>query len=146
MNNSICGAKCNECHMNEKCNGCASTNGCPFGKQCFIAKYISVGGMEEYLKFKSQIISEFNDLKISGMPDVKDLYALNGSFVNLEYILPNGKSVKYLDDNSIYLGNQLECEFVEGRCFGIVAGMDFLLVCTYEENGANPELLLYKKR
>lgn len=146
MNNSICGANCDECYMKEKCNGCASTNGCPYGKQCFIAKYISVGGMEEYLKFKTQIISEFNDLKISGMPEVKDLYALNGSFVNLEYILPNGNSVKYLDDSSIYLGNQLECAFGEGRCFGIVAGMDFLLVCTYEENGANPELVMYKKR
>ena len=146
MNNSICGVKCDECHMKEKCNGCADTNGCPYGKQCFIAKYISVGGMEEYLKFKTQIISEFNDLKIPGMPEVKDLYVLNGCFVNLEYILPNGNSVKYLDDSCIYIGNQLECEFGGGRCFGIVAGMDFLLVCTYEENGANPELVMYKKR
>ena len=83
MNNSICGAKCYECHLKEKCNGCASTNGCPFGKQCFIAKYISIGGMEEYSKFKSQIICEFNDLKIQGMPEIKDLYALNGEYVTL---------------------------------------------------------------
>ena len=32
------------------------------------------------------------------------------------------------------------------RCFGIAANMDFLLVCTYEENGENPELVIYKKR
>ena len=28
----------------------------------------------------------------------------------------------------------------------IAANMDFLLVCTYEENGKNPELVVYKKR
>ena len=44
-----------------------------------------------------------------------------------------------------YLGSQLESEF-GGRCFGIAANMDFLLVCTYEENGENPELVIYKKR
>ena len=37
-------------------------------------------------------------------------------------------------------------EFGGDRCFGIVANMDFLLVCTYEENGENPELVIYKKR
>lgn len=30
--------------------------------------------------------------------------------------------------------------------FGVIAGMDFLLVCTYEKDGVNPELVLYKKR
>ena len=45
-----------------------------------------------------------------------------------------------------YLGNQLECEFGGDRCFGIAANMDFLLVCTYEEDGKNPETVVYKKR
>ena len=31
------------------------------------------------------------------------------------------------------------------RCFGIIANMDFLLVCTYEESGENPELVILKK-
>ena len=60
--------------------------------------------------------------------------------------LPNGKKVKFLDDQKTYLGNQLKSEFGGERCFGILANMDFILVCTYEENGENPELLLYKKR
>ena len=51
----------------------------------------------------------------------------------------------FLDDKQTYLGSQLESEF-GGRCFGIAANMDFLLVCTYEENGENPELVIYKKR
>ena len=29
---------------------------------------------------------------------------------------------------------------------GIAAGLDFLIVCSYEENGENPELVMYKKR
>ena len=60
--------------------------------------------------------------------------------------LPNGKSAKFLDDGVTYLGNQLECEFGGNRCFGIVANMEFILICTYEEKGANPELIVYRKR
>ena len=61
------------------------------------------------------------------------------------YRLPGGNHVKFLDDNATYLGNQLECEFGGNRCFGIVCNMDFILICTYEENGENPELVIYKK-
>jgi len=71
---------------------------------------------------------------------------LSGSFINLEYPLQNGRTVKLLDDNATYLGNQLACEFGGSRCFGLAANMQFLLVCTYEENGENPELVIYKKR
>ncbi len=146
MDKSICRADCEECFMKDKCNGCMETNGCPFGKQCFIAEYIKIGGEEMFEEFKNKIIEEFNELKIQGMPKVEDLNKLAGSFVNLEYTLPSGESIKFLDDNSTYLGNQLECEFGSDRCFGVVAGTDFLLVCTYGENGSNPELVMYKKR
>lgn len=81
-----------------------------------------------------------------GFPEVKDLNVLSGSFINLEYRLPNGEVVKFLDDKATYLGNQLECEFGGDRCFGIAVNMEFLLVCSYEENGENPELVVYKKR
>ena len=109
-------------------------------------KYAELGGDERFEEFKHQLIKEFNDLHIEGMPEVKTLSFLVGGYINLEYTLPNGEKVKLLDDNATYLGNQLECEFEGGRCFGIAANMDFLLVCTYEENGANPELVIYKKR
>ena len=82
-----------------------------------------------------------NDLE-----SVEKLNALVGKYINLAYRLPNGKTVKFLDDQATYLGNQLECEFGGDRCFGIAANMDFLLVCTSEENGKNPELVVYKKR
>lgn len=109
-------------------------------------RYETLGGEEKFDEFKKQIIDEFNALHIEGMPKVESLNALAGNFVNLEYRLPNGKTVKFLDDGATYLGNQLECEFGGNRCFGLIANMEFLLVCTYEETGANPELVIYKSR
>ena len=113
----------------------------------FWKQYIRIGGKEMFEEFKKKLVDEINTLiNIDGLPKVEKLNVLPGSFVNLEYRLPNGKLVKFLDDKATYLGSQLECEFGGDRCFGIVANMDFILVCTYEENGENPELIVYKKR
>ena len=110
-------------------------------------QYVELGGREAFEAFKRQLIEEFNTLlHIEGLPRVEDLHVLPGSFVNLEYRLPNGTLARFLDDKASYLGNQLECAFGGDRCFGLVANMDFLLVCTYEEGGENPELVVYKKR
>lgn len=108
--------------------------------------YEQLGDNGEFEKFKLQLIDEFNALHIDGMPKVEKLNALVGGFVNLEYTLPSGQKVKFLQDGKTYLGNQLECLFDEETCFGILADMSFLLVCTYGKNGQNPELVLYKKR
>lgn len=139
MKNSICGADCANCQWSATCKGCDH-------EKCFIAKYIKTGGKEKYDEFKQTLISEFNSLSIPGMPKINELYALVGKYVNLEYPLPGGETVKFLDDNSMYLGNQVECEFGEGRCYGMVAGLDFLLVCEYGENGVDPEIVVYKRR
>ncbi len=104
---------------------------------------LSDGGQFE--AFKKQLIDEINALHIEGMPKLESLNALVGSYVNLEYRLPSGTRVKFLDDGTTYLGNQLESEF-GGRCFGVLANMDFILICTYAEGGEDPELVLYKKR
>jgi hypothetical protein len=109
-------------------------------------RYAELGGEEAFWEFKKQLLDEINALQIEGMPKVETLNVLVGGYVNLEYRLPNGECVKFLDDQTTYLGNQLECTFGGDRCFGIIANMDFLLVSTYEANGENPELVLYKKR
>ena len=93
---------------------------------------------------KRQLTDEFNSLGIKGMPKVEKLYALVGSYVNLAYPLPSGHAVPFLDDGTTYFGCQLEGE--NKRCFGIVGNENFLLVSTYGENGADPELILYKRR
>jgi len=109
-------------------------------------QYKNLDGAEKFEQFKRKLIEEINALSVQGMPKVEKLNALVGGYVNLEYRLPNGNTIKFLDDSATYLGTQLECEFGGDRCFGIVANMDFILICTYEENGENPELLIYKKR
>lgn len=109
-------------------------------------KYKELGGSNAMDELKRILITEINALGIEGMPRLERLNALVGSYVNLEYRLPNGKNIKFLDDEVTYFGNQLECEFGGDRCFGVLANNDFILVSTYEENGKNPELVLYKKR
>ncbi len=109
-------------------------------------RYAELGGDGAFEAFKQQLIAEINALQIEGMPKVERLNALVGSYVNLPYRLPNGSTVRFLDDEATYLGNQLESEFGGARCFGVLANMEFILVCTYEANGENPELVLYKKR
>ena len=109
-------------------------------------RYEELSDNGQFEAFKKQLLTEINDLHIEGLPKVEKLNALVGKYVNLEYPLPNGKNVKFLDDETTYLGSQLESEFGGDRCFGVLANMDFIMICTYEAGGANPELVLYKKR
>ena len=109
-------------------------------------RYAGLSDRGQLDAFKQKLMQEINDLSIEGLPKVQRLNALVGEQVNLEYRLPNGKKVKFLDDQKTYFGNQLESEFGGERYFGVLAHMDFILICTYEANGENPELVLYKKR
>ena len=109
-------------------------------------RYEELSDDGQFEAFKQKLISEINDLHIEGMPKVEKLNALVGQYVNLAYRLPSGAEVKFLNDGTTYLGNQLESEFGGDRCFGVLANMDFILICTYGKDGADPELVLYKKR
>lgn len=109
-------------------------------------RYEELSDNGQFEAFKTQLMDEINELHIEGMPKVEKLNALVGSYVNLAYRLPSGISVKFLDDQTTYLGNQLESEYGGERCFGVLANMDFIMISTYEAGGANPELVLYKKR
>lgn len=109
-------------------------------------RYDELSDKGQFDEFKRKLMQEINDLHIEGLPKVEKLNALVGKYVNLEYRLPNGTMVKFLDDEKTYLGNQLESEFGGDRCFGVIANMDFILVATYEAGGKNPELVVYKKR
>lgn len=148
MKESICGANCAECPSRATCPGCAETNGYPSGKQCFVASYILTGGIGAWQMFKKGLIDEINGLHIDGMETVTELYPLVGNFINLEYPLPNGGTVKFLKDDEIYLGTQVANLFDESgkTCFGVIARENFLLVCEYAENCADPEIVMYKRR
>ena len=147
-----CGMPLEDCNMSRNADGDFNEEYC---KWCYAdgeytldvwKRYGEVGGKEKLTEIKNQLIREFNTLlNIEGLPTVEDLNLLPGDFINLEYTLPNGEKVKFLDDKQTYLGNQLECEHSD-RCYGIAANMDFLLVCSYKENGEDPKLVIYKKR
>ena len=109
-------------------------------------RYEELSDHGEFERFKQQLIDEINALHIAGMPKLETLNALVGAYVNLEYRLPSGERVKFLNDQTTYLGNQLESESGGDRCFGVLANVDFIIICTYGCEGKDPELLLYKKR
>ncbi len=148
MRRGMCMADCEKCPSKESCPGCVKSDGCPFGKECRIARYIKLGGLSAFAEFKHNLIDEINALKVDGMARVTELYPLVGRFVNLEYPLPSGEKVKLLRDDEMYLGAQVESIFDSGRkhCFGVIAEARFLLICEYGENCDSPEIVLFKRR
>ena len=94
---------------------------------------------------KQKFIEEVNALGIKDMPTIDNLFVLQGSFINQEYKI-NGNSVKLLDDNASYWGNQVEKIGAEGRCFGIACDERYILVSEYGKNGADAEIVAFKKR
>lgn len=109
-------------------------------------RYSELSDEGQFETFKRQLIDEINALAIEGMPKVEKLNALVGRYVNLSYRLPSGVEARFLDDGTTYLGTQLESELGGDRRFGVLASMEFILISTYEKDGVNPELVLYKKR
>ena len=152
MTKSICGINCSECDLKHTCDGCIATKGKPFGGgECMLAACCrekeqgSCGDCSDNIcGLKKQLIAEFNALGINDMPEVTDLNALKGAYINLEYTLPSGQQIKFWDDNRIYLGNQL-CKKNSSRCYGLTADENYLLVCEYGDNGTDAEIVFYKK-
>ena len=94
---------------------------------------------------KQMLIEEVNALNIKDMPTIDNLFVLQGSFINQEYKI-NGNSVKLLDDNASYWGNQVEKLGAEDRCFGIACDEHYILVSEYGKDGADAEIVVFKKR
>ena len=136
---TYCGKNCCEnCIRLSECGGCEKSAGHPFGGSCIAERN------SNFSELKQQLIEEINALGIGGLI-VDDLNLLTGAYVNLEYPLSNGTTARFLNDKDIYLGNQIERPDSE-RCYGVVADEMFILVCEYGCNGADPEILLYKRR
>ena len=54
---------------------------------------------------------------VRDMAEVTDLNALQGSYINLTYTLPNGQTVRLLEDGKVYLGNQLHRQDTQAAGF-----------------------------
>lgn len=145
--NTICGANCDNCPQIATCPGCKETNGQPFGGRCVAAECIKCSGMEAYQALKQDLCDELNALSIPSLPQITELNELPGFYVNLSYPLENGTIVKLLDDKRIYLGNQLPFgDGTQGRCFGVLADDNMLIVCSYGDMSDESELICYRKR
>ncbi len=149
MIKTYCGADCEACPQGSSCPGCVKTKGMPHGSLCPVAGCCIGKGNESCAacgecEMKAKLMQEINDLNVPGMPKVTKLFELSGAYVNLEYDL-NGNKFKLLDDDACYLGNQLERDGSE-RCLGIAANDGMILVCEYGCNGADPEIVVLKRR
>lgn len=144
--NTYCGANCECCQSKAVCKGCTATCGSPFGGSCVAAEYIKSYGLEAYKSFKNRLTEEINTLlSAEGIPAAENLFELAGRYVNPEYPLPNGCKVKFLNDNNIYLGTQIESG-ASGIYYGVITDATFILICRYGGNGSDPDILLYRKR
>lgn len=141
MKESICGIACAECEMCDTCGGCSKTDGRPFGGECVVAECCRKGETA-LAELKERLIAAVKALAIPDMEEITDFNALRGSFVNLAYTLPGGQSVKFWDDNKIYLGNQLH-KHDSDRCYGVVADETYLMVAEYGCCGADAELIVF---
>ena len=121
---SICGIDCTKCELSNTCNGCAETNGHPFGGECIVALCCQ-RGEKALCEFKAKLISAFNSL-------------------NIEYTLPGGQTVKLWDDNKIYLGNQL-CKQNSDRCYGLAADEKYMMVCESGYDGSDAQIVVFRR-
>ena len=82
------------------------------------------------------------------MDKYDELYSLIVRYFNFEFSLPSCQKVKLLNDDEMYLGNQLENVYDESseRCYGVVVCASFLLVCEYGEGTSYPEIVIFKRR
>lgn len=91
---------------------------------------------------KKILISEVNAMNIPDL-HIDNLNILQGSFVNAAYNI-NGNTVKLLDDNAVYWGNQVIKS--DGRCYGIACDEHCILVSEYGKDGLDAELVVFKRR
>lgn len=90
---------------------------------------------------EQRLLREFN--KLGFLPHINSLYCGPGFFVNLTVSLPNGTPVQFWEDEKEYYIAQVPS--TRDKCFGLVGDAHHLVVYEYDKDGANPELIVYKK-
>lgn len=93
---------------------------------------------------KDELIKLFNELHIPDMEEVKELYRLEGAYINLNCRLPNGEMAQILNDAQIYYGAEL-CKKGSERCYGLATDGKQLVVYEYGNGGSDAELVLWKR-
>ncbi|MDR2036539.1 MAG: hypothetical protein LBQ60_01305 [Bacteroidales bacterium] len=91
---------------------------------------------------EGKIISRLKTLGIPELEKVDHFEELNGDYINLESVLPNGKTGKILDDNKRYLAVQVEISNNE-KCYGVAADETMIAVFCYGCGGRDSELIAW---
>ncbi len=151
---TICGLTCDTCWMKDQCAGCTETNAHPFGGSCILGQCCqsktcpNCGHAYENNRkdcpLIQNLVAEFNALGIPDMEPVTTLNALHGAYINLTYHLPGG-DIRFWDDSRMYLGNQMQ-KLGSDRYYGLTVDENYLLVCEYGEDGAEAEIVVFKRR
>lgn len=81
-------------------------------------------------------------LAIPELMSVLSLNLLNGDYINLECLLPNGATGKILDDEKTYYVNQVE-KYGSDRCYGVAADEQQIAVFEYGCNGTDAVLVAW---
>lgn len=90
------------------------------------------------------MLEEIKSLGIKEFLNFKSLNLMDGSYLNLDCALPNGKTAKILDDSKKYFANQINIDGSD-ECYGVAACEEFIAVFKYGCNGADAQLILWKK-
>ncbi len=94
------------------------------------------------ITMREKIISRIRTLGIKELMSVEHLEELNGDYINLESILPNGKTGKILNDEKKYLATQVEIPGSE-KCYGIAADENMIAIYKYGCAGKDSELIAW---
>ncbi len=89
-----------------------------------------------------KVISRIRTLGIKELMSVEKLEELNGGYINLESILPDGKTGKILDDKKKYWATQVEIYGSE-KCYGVAADENMIAVYRYGCAGKDSELIVW---
>lgn len=93
---------------------------------------------------EQKLVDSIKRLGIKEFADLKSLNVMDGSYLNLACRLPNGKTAKILDDSKKYYASQADIAGTD-KCYGVAADESFIAVFRYGCNGADAELVLWKK-
>lgn len=93
---------------------------------------------------EQKLLELIKDLGINEFSNFNSLNQMDGSYLNLECKLPNGKASKILDDNKKYYANQINIDGTD-KCYGVAADEEFIAVFKYGCDGADAELILWKR-
>jgi len=92
---------------------------------------------------QNELLKEIKGLGIKEFEKINSLNLLDGSYLNLEVKLPNGQSVKLLNDDKKYYANQIDIDDSD-KCYGVAADESFIAVYKYGCAGADANLVMIK--